>query len=128
MVNWDDVINNRITMGRARPLCLAMNALRRRRETGEEERRPKVIPFLGRGIVPVEQRENQQEWVPGRNDIINRARGRSRSYPAPPPNIFRSQPRSQPCCLAVGFGYVAHSAQYLSRLNSLFPHVPNPPH
>ena len=128
MANWDDIIHNRVMMGRARPLCLAMNALRRRREGGEEERRPRVIPFLGRGIAPVEQRENQQERVPGRNGNINMARGRSRSYPAPPPNIFRSQPHSQPCCLTVGFGYVAHNAQFPPRLNSPFPHVPNSPH
>ena len=56
MANWEDVINNRITMGRARPLFLAVNALRRRREEGEQERRPGVIPFLGRGIVPAEPR------------------------------------------------------------------------
>ena len=117
MANWDSVINNRVTMGRVRSLCLAMNTLRRRREEGEEERRPGVIPFLGRGIVPVEPNLNQQERVPGRNGNINMARGRSRSYPAPPPNIFRSQPHSQPCCLAMGLGYVASNACLLSRIN-----------
>ena len=113
-------------MGRVRSLCLAMNALRRREE-GEEERRPGVIPLLGRGIVLVEPRLNQQERVPGRNGNINTARGRSRSYPAPPPNILSSQPHSQPHCLAAGFGYVAPNAQFLPRLNSPSPHVPNPP-
>ena len=53
MANWDDIINNRLTMGRARQLCYAMNAERRRRENGEEERRPGVMPLLGRGIRPV---------------------------------------------------------------------------
>ena len=95
----------------------------RNRRGGEET---KGNSILG-GIVPVEQRENQQERVPGRNDNINMTRGRSRSYPAPPPNIFRLQPHSQPCCLVAGFGYMAHSAQYPSRLNSPFPCVPNPP-
>ena len=121
MANWDSVINNRVTMGRARSLCLVMNALRRRKEEGEEERRPGEIPLLGRGIVPVEPRLNQQERVPGRNGNINMARGRSRSYPAPPPNIFRSQPHSQPCCLAVGLGYVASNAHLLSRINPPIP-------
>ena len=57
-------------MGRVRSLCLAMNALRRRRESGEEERRPGVIPFLGRGIVPVEQRLNQQERSQGEMAVL----------------------------------------------------------
>ena len=113
-------------MGRARPLFLAVNALRRREE-GEEERRPGVIPFLGRGIVLAEPRSNQQERVPGRNSTINTVRGRSRSYPAPPPNIFRSQPHSQPCCLTAGFGYVAPNAWFPSRFNSPSHHAFNPP-
>ena len=86
MANWDNIIHNRTMMGRARPLCLAMNALRRREEEMNGiERRPGVIPFLGRGIVPAEQ----QERVPGRNCTINMVRGRSRSYLSPPPNISR---------------------------------------
>ena len=83
-------------MGRMRPLFYAVNVLRRRREEGVEERRPGVIPFLGRGIVPGEARPNQQERVLGGNNFSYTARGRSRSFPAPPPNIFRSQPHSQP--------------------------------
>ena len=127
MANWEDVINDRIIMGRVRPLFLAINALRRRREEGEEERRLGVIPFLGRGIVPAEPRSNQQERVPERNSTINMVRGRSRSYPAPPPNIFRSQPHSQPHCLTAGFGYVALNAWFPSRLNSPSCHAFNPP-
>ena len=127
MVNGDSIINNRVTMGRVRPLCLAMNALRRRREEGQEERRPGVIPFLGRGIVPVEPRLNQQERVPGRNANINTARGRSRSYPAPLPNIFRSQPQNQPCYLAAWLGYVASNAHLPSRINPPSCHASNSP-
>ena len=37
-------------MGRSRQMCYAMNAERKRRENGEEERRPWVMPLLGRGI------------------------------------------------------------------------------
>ena len=111
-------------MGRSRPLFLAINALRRRRE--EEERRLGVIPFLGRGIVTVEPRLNQ-ERIPGRNGNINLARGRSRSYPAPPPNIFRSQPHIQPCCLTAGFGYVAPNAHLPSRINPPSCHTSNSP-
>ena len=53
MANWDDIINNRLTMGRSRLLCYAVNVERRRRENGEEERRPGLIPPAGRGIRPV---------------------------------------------------------------------------
>ena len=53
MANWDDIINNRITMGRARHLCYALNAVRRRREEGIEERRPGMNPLIGRGIRPM---------------------------------------------------------------------------
>ena len=113
-------------MGRVRSLCLAMNALRRRREAGEEERRWGVIPFLGRGIVPVEPILNQ-ERVPGSNGKVNMARGRSKSYPAPPPNIFRSQPHSQACYLAVGLGYVASNACFPSRINPPSSHASNLP-
>ena len=125
MANWDSVINNRMTMGRGRSLCLAMNALKRRREAGEEERRLGVIPFLGRGIALAEPILNQ-ERIPGRNGK-KIARGRSRSYPAPPPNIFRSQPYSQPCCLAAGLGYVASNACLPSRINPLSWHTSNSP-
>ena len=104
-----------------------MNAFRRRREAGEEERRPGVIPFLGRGIIPVEPRLNQQERVPGKNGNINMARGRSRSYLAPPTNIFRSQPHSQPCCLTAGSGYVAPNAHLPSKINPLPHHASNSP-
>ena len=53
MADWDDIINNRLTMGRSRPLVYALNAAQRRRENGEEERRPGLIPPAGRGIRPV---------------------------------------------------------------------------
>ena len=126
MANWDAIINNRVTMGRLRSLCMALNDARRRREA-EEERRPGVSPFFGRGIVPLVPRLNQWERVPGRNNNINMTRGRSRSFLAPQLNIFRQQPHSQPCCLTAGFGYVAPNACFPSRINP--PSCPtfNPP-
>ena len=110
MANCEDVINDRIIIGRVRPLFYAVNVLRRRREEGVVERRPEAITFLGRGIVPGEARPNQQERVPEGNNFSYNARGRGRSCPAPPPNIFRSQPHSQPCCLTAAFGYVGPNA------------------
>ena len=92
--------------------CLEKEERRRR---GREETRGNSI--FGEGIIPVEPRLNQQERVPGKNGNVNTARGRSRSYPAPPQNIFRSQPHSQPCCLTVEFRYVAPTACLPSRIN-----------
>ena len=67
------------------------------------KRRPRVNPFVERRVVPIAQRENQERF-PGRNENINMARGRSRSYPTPPPNMVSLQPHSQSQCLAAGFG------------------------
>ena len=53
MADWDDIINNRLTMGRLRPLIYVLNVARRRRENGEEERRPGLRLPAGRGIWPV---------------------------------------------------------------------------
>ena len=86
MANWDDIINNWLTMGRSRQLCYAMNAERRRRENGEEERRPGVMPLLGRGIRPVVPRFQQWDGFQAENFNFNHmARGRSRSFPTPQP-------------------------------------------
>ena len=115
MAYWDAIVNNRVMMGRLRSLCLTLNDARRRREAEEEERRPGINPFLGRGYIQVVPRFNQWERVPGRNSNINMVRGRSRSFPVSPPNIFRQQPHSQPCFLTAGFGYVAPNAHFPSR-------------
>ena len=93
-------------MGCVRSLCYALNAARRRREEGIEEWRPGVNPFLGRGIRPLVPRFVHWERVPGNNNNVNMAWGRSRSFPAPPQPNIRKQPHSQPCCLMAGFGYV----------------------
>ena len=50
MANWEDIVDDRIMMGRARPLFHAVNELRRRREEGVMERRPGIIPFWGGGL------------------------------------------------------------------------------
>ena len=92
-----------------------------------EERKPGINPLIGRGIRPVVPRFNHWERVPGNNNYGYAARGRSRSFPAPPQLDIRRQPHNQPCCLIAGFGYVAPNAQFLPRLNSPSPHVPNPP-
>ena len=84
-------------MGRARPLLLAMNALRRREE--EMERRPGVIPGRGRGVNA--RFRSEGERVPGRENICV-FMGRSRQFLAPPQIDIRNQPHTQPHCLALG--------------------------
>ena len=64
MADWDDIVNNRITMEHARQLCYALNAARRRRDEGIEWR-PGVNPFLGRGIRHVVPIFVHWERVPG---------------------------------------------------------------
>ena len=118
MADWDDIINNRLTMGQARHLCYALNAARRRRDNGEEERRPGVMPLLDRGIRPVVPHFKHWDRVPGENSYNYSTRGRNRSFPAPQPYLeIRRQPHSLPHCLAGGFGYVAPNAQFPPRLN-----------
>ena len=117
-------------MGRVRHLCYALNATTRRRENGEEERRPGVIPLLGRGIRPVVPQFQHWDRVLGENNYNYNysARGRSRSFPAPQPYLeIRRQLHSLPHCLAAGFAHVAPNTQFLPRLNSLPLHAPNPP-
>ena len=130
MANWDDIMNNRLTMGQVRQLCYAMNAARRRRENGEEERRPGVMPLLGRGIRPVVLQFQHWDGFPEENYNYNYStRGRSRSFPAPQPYLeIRRQPHSLPCCLAAGFGHVAPNAWFPPRLNCPPLCTPNPPH
>ena len=123
MANWDDIINNRLTMGRSRQLCYAVNAERRRRENEEEERQLGVMPLLGRGIRPVLPRFQHWDQFQEENFYLNNtARGRSRLFPTPQPFLeiyHRRQPHSLPHFMAAGFGYVAPNAWFPPRLNSL---------
>ena len=65
MGDWKEIMMGRSSMGRARPLLLAMNSLRRREE--EIERRPGVIPGRGRGVDA--RFRNEGERVPRRGNI-----------------------------------------------------------
>ena len=121
MTNWDDIINNRITMGRARHLCYVLNVAQRRREEEMEERRLGINPLIGRGIRPMVPRFNHWEGVPGNNNYRYAAQWRSRSFPATLQLDIRRQPHSQPHCLTAGFGYVVPNAQFLPGLNYLSP-------
>ena len=78
MGDWNEIIMGRSSMRRARPLILAMNALRRQEE--EMERRPGINPGRGRGV---NVRFRNWERVPGRENA-SMFMGRSRPFLAPP--------------------------------------------
>ena len=117
-------------MGRSTQLCYAMNAERRRRVNGEEERRLGAMPLLGRGIRPMVPRFQQLDGFQEENFNFNyMARGRSRSFPTPQPFLQihnRRKPHSLPCSLAAGFGHVVPNVWFPPRLNSPPLHAPNP--
>ena len=131
MANWDDIINNHLTMGRSRQLCYAANAERRRRESEEEERRPGTKPLIGRGVGPVPPRFLHWERLQEENFDFSTARGRSRPFPTPQPFLqihHLYQPHRLPCCFAAGFGYVDPKSHFSPRVNNPLPRAPNPHH
>ena len=71
MANWDDIINNRLTMGRSRWLYYGLNEERRRREQEEREGRPGIRPLVnGRGNIHM---ENFHEYrILGRGTLMPR--------------------------------------------------------
>ena len=71
MANWDDIINNQLTMGRSRWLYYGLNKERRRQEQEEREGRPGVRPIgNGRGRI---QMENFHEYrILGRGTLTPR--------------------------------------------------------
>ena len=75
-------------MGRSRPLIYALNAARRRRENGEEERRLGLRPHAGSRIWPVVVVPRFKHFGGFWEEnyyLDNTARGRSRPFPAPHP-------------------------------------------
>ena len=133
MADWDDIINNRLTMGRSRPLIYALNAAQRRRENGEEERRPGLIPPAGRGIRPVVEVPRFEHFGGFQEEnyyLDNTARGRSRPFPAPRPFLqihHQFQLHSLPHCMAHGFGgYANPNIPCSPRVNNPPLWVPNP--
>ena len=78
MANWNDIINNRITMGRSRWLCYGLNEERRRREQEDAEGRPGIRPSNGsreetsngRDFENLRMENFQRHWVWGRGQAI----------------------------------------------------------
>ena len=135
MADWDDIISNRLTMGRSRPLIYALNAAQRRRENGEEERRQGLIPPKGRGIRPVVVVPRFEYFGGFREEkyyLDSTARGRNRPFPTPCPFLqihHRFQLYSQPYCKARGFvGYANPNIPCSPRVNNPPLWVLNPRH
>ena len=78
MANWDDIINNHLTMGRNRWLCYGLNEERRRQEQEEREGRPGIRPSNGsreetsngREFENLRMENFQRHWVWGRGRAI----------------------------------------------------------
>ena len=98
MANWEDIINNRLTMGRSRWLYYGLNEERRRQEQEEREGRPGVRP-VGNGWGNI-QMENFYEY---------RILGRGTLRPRPFIQIHWGLVHPRPLQgAAVGFGRVVH--------------------
>ena len=71
MANWDNIINNHLTMGRSRWICYRLNEERRRQEQERREGRPGVRP-VGNGWGNI-QMENFYEYrILGRGTLMPR--------------------------------------------------------
>ena len=96
MANWDNIINNRLTMGRSRWICYRLNKERRRQEQERREGRPGVRP-VGNGQGNI-QMENFYEY---------RILGRGTLMPRPFIQIHWGLVHPRPLQgVAVGFGQV----------------------
>ena len=112
MAEWEDIINNRLTMGRSRWLTYAANAERRRRE--DEERRPGARPPTGRGEAQTSQiftlGEIREENFQG---IMLRGRSRLTFTPQPFIQVHHVFPLQFPVAMYGPFGHVNPNAPVL---------------
>ena len=129
MADWDDIMNNHLTMGKGRWLCYAANAERRQRESEEAERRPGARPLIGRGVRPKPPRFLQWERLREENFQRTMQRGRSRPTFMPRPFIqihHAYVPHCLPHCTAAGFGHVDPNVPCPPRVNNPQPCLPHP--
>ena len=114
MANWDDIINNRLTMGRSRWLCYGLNE-ERRREQEDVEGRPGIRPSNGRDFENLRMENFQRHWVQGR--------GRTILTPRPYIQIHHGLVHSRPLWGAAGsFGWVTCG----SGVDQIRFHIPRP--
>ena len=129
MAEWDDIINNCLTMGRGRWLTYAANAERWREE---EERRPGARPLAGRGERPKPPRFIQWEKVREKNFQWTMQRGRSQPAFMPRPFIqihhayMPLHLPHYPVARYGQFGYVDPNAPVCPRVNNPRPHLSCP--
>ena len=125
MANWEDIINNRLTMGRVRWITYANNASRREEE---EERRPGTGPSPGREGRPEPPRflcwEPLREENFQRNPI--RAWNRPEFVPQPFIQVHNPCPIQFLTNMYGPFGYVHPNAPPIPWINHLRPHLPHP--
>ena len=107
MANWEDIVNNCLTIGRSRWLCYGINQERRRQENEELEGRPGVRPVVdGRGDSEC-QEAIRWEQLPMENFTRHWVRGRARPILTPRPFLqvhCGLVPPGLPQGAAVGFG------------------------
>ena len=121
MANWEDIMNNCLTMGRGRWLCYAANVERRMRESEEAERRPGARPLVGRGVGPKPPRFLRWErpWEENFHRFLARGRGRPTLTPRP---FLQIHHRYVPPCLphsrVAGFGHVDPNVLCPPRVNN----------
>ena len=108
MANWEDIVNNCLTLGRSRWLCYGINKERRRQEN---EGRPGVRPVVdGRGYSECQEAVRYKR-LPMENFSRHWVRGRARPILTPRPFLQVHHwmvPPSPPWGAAVGFGPVSH--------------------
>ena len=85
MANWEDIINNCLTMGRSQWLCYGINEERRRRENEELERRLGVRLLVDGRVEPESPRSVSQERPHMENFSRHGVRGRRRPILTPRP-------------------------------------------
>ena len=132
MANWEDIMNNCITMGWGRWLCYTINAERRQIENEELERRPGVRPLVDGRVGTAPQRFISWERPWEENFNRHWIRGRSRLILTPRPFLqvhHRLVPPGLPRGTAAGIGPMDPNIPGAPRVNNPQPHFPCPqPH
>ena len=126
MANWEDIVNNRLTMGRSRWLCYGSDE-ERRRENEEVERRLGVRPLVDGRAESESQRAIRHEQILMENFSRHWVRGRSRPILTPRPFIQVHHgllPSRPPRGAVFGFGRVTCGPG----LDNFGPHLPGPQH
>ena len=129
MANWEDIMNNHLTMGRGRWLCYGCKCGKEKGGSEELKRRPGARPLVGRGVGPKPPRF--LSWERPWEENFHRFLARGRSMPTLTPRSFlQIHHRYVPPCLsysrAAVFGHVDPNILCPPRINNPRPHFPCP--